>query len=201
MVKKLLRQILPEAQGVREHKQLRLFGRLLHNPQLWHLHRDSVAKAVSLGLFIAFVPFPSQMFLAAITAIVCQCNLPIAVAMVWITNPLTIPPIFYATYRLGAWLLHEPPQPMELHFSLEWLLESLGSIWVPLLLGSFLTGLVSAVLGYVLVQLLWRLHVVHCWQTRKLKRIARQGSAMPTTTSRIPTARPFFAPLRRIQKP
>ena len=44
-------------------------------------------------------------YLASVLAIVSRCNLPVAFALVWITNPLTIPPMFYFAYRLGAWLL------------------------------------------------------------------------------------------------
>ena len=55
MPRKLLRRFLPSAHELRKEGQLRLFGELLHNPNLWHLNRNSVAGAVSIGLFMAFV--------------------------------------------------------------------------------------------------------------------------------------------------
>lgn len=44
-------------------------------------------RGLAVGAFYAFVPFPWQMLLAAITALWLRFNLPVAVAMVWITNP------------------------------------------------------------------------------------------------------------------
>jgi uncharacterized protein len=47
-----------------------------------------------------YMPPIGQMFMAAAAAIVLRVNLPISVALVWITNPLTIPPMFYFAYLL-----------------------------------------------------------------------------------------------------
>ena len=94
MPRKFLRRFLPAAHQIRREGTLKVFGALLHNPNLWHLNRNSVAGAVSVGLFIAFVPAPGQMVLAAAAAIAVGRNLPIAVLMVWVSNPLTMPPLF-----------------------------------------------------------------------------------------------------------
>ena len=105
MPKDTLRRYLPTPARIREYRVLRPVRHWLQNPEIWHLHRRSVSGATFIGLFCAFMPVPSQMLLAAVLAVASRCNLPLAVAWVWITNPLTIPPIFYFSYRLGAWLL------------------------------------------------------------------------------------------------
>jgi len=57
---------------------------------------------MAVGLFCAFVPLPIQMLLAAAAAIIFRVNLPISVGLVWITNPVTIPPMFYFCYKVGT---------------------------------------------------------------------------------------------------
>ena len=96
MPRRYLRQILPTPRRLRDAGAVRLFGRAIHNPDLWHLNRHSVALAVAVGLFMAFmpVPVPVQMILAAAGAIMLGCNLPIAVVIVWVSNPVTMPPLF-----------------------------------------------------------------------------------------------------------
>ena len=104
-MKRLLQRCLPDPHYWRTHKNLRFLGESLHDPRLWHFNRRSTVRGLAAGAFYAFVPFPWQMLLAAITAAWLRFNLPVAVAMVWITNPLTIPPIAFVNYRFGAWLL------------------------------------------------------------------------------------------------
>ena len=170
MPRKFLKRILPKEHDLRREGYLRLFGERLRHPDLWHLSRNSVAGAVSVGLFCAFLPVPAQMLLAAGAAILLGCNLPIAVVSVWITNPLTMPPVFFAAYKLGAWLLNRAPRAVEFEMSLDWFLNKLGLIWEPLLLGGILLGLLSAGVGHLLVRLLWRLHVIRRWKERKARR-------------------------------
>lgn len=152
---------------IRSHKHLRCFGTLLHKPSLWHLNRRSVATAFAVGLFFAFVPVPFQMVLAAGGAIIFNGNLPISVAMVWLTNPLTMPPIFYVAYLLGAWLLDVPSGNFNFdNLSLEWLFSGLASIWQPFLLGCLVMGVASAVIGYVGMHLAWKAMVLSRWRRR-----------------------------------
>jgi uncharacterized protein (DUF2062 family) len=82
---------------IKGHKNLSFLGEKLHDPNLWHLNRRSVSAAFAIGLFAAWIPTPGQMVIAAIIALYFRANLPISVALVWITNPLTMPPMFYPT--------------------------------------------------------------------------------------------------------
>ena len=166
MPKHLIKRLTPDTEKVRSHKYLRIFGSLLHDPSLWHVNRRSVAMAFANGLFWAMMPIPFQMVAAAAGAILLRANLPISVALVWLTNPLTMPPIFYATYRIGAFLLGAPPVAGSAEFSLEYLEHSLSVIWAPLLLGSIVTGMVLGALGYAVLRLLWRQNTLKRWHAR-----------------------------------
>lgn len=174
MPKKLFKRLTPDPRKLREHKHLRFFGKLLHNPNLWHLNRRSASYAAALGLFMAFLPIPFQTIPAAALAIVLQINLPITLALVWLTNPLTVAPVFYFTYKLGSLMLGRPPQDLLFEPTWDWLWAKLAWIWQPFVLGSVTLSIASALLGYFLVQGLWRLHVIRGWNKRKKGRQARE---------------------------
>jgi uncharacterized protein (DUF2062 family) len=143
-----LKKKLPTEHDIRQHKYLRVFGKIIHSPNYWHMHTECVARAFACGLFSGFMPIPFQMVLAAALAIVSRANLFIAVILVWFSNPLTIPPIFYFCYRVGRWVLHAPKHPFKIELSLQWLQTTFLIIWKPLLVGSVVCGIIAALLGY-----------------------------------------------------
>lgn len=163
---------LPKADSIRERPLLRPIRHLLHEPALWHLHRGSVGNACFVGMFCAFVPFPGQTVLAGAMALALRCNLPIVLALVQVTNPLTLPPMFFFAYRLGAWLLGVEVAASEFELSWDWFQGNLRHIWQPLLLGSLICGWVSGVTLMLTARLLWRLHVIRRWRERRARRSA-----------------------------
>lgn len=179
MARKLLKRYLPETRKLREHRGLRLFGRLLHDPNLWHLNRYSASGAVAVGLFIAFMPIPFQMVPAAALAIMLRINLPLAVALVWVTNPFTMPPLFYLCYKVGAWIIGSVDHELAFAWSWEWFRRGLVKVWEPFLLGCSVVGLVAALAGYFGTRALWRWHVITQWERRKRLRalLAQRASA------------------------
>ena len=170
MLKKILKRYLPQKEHIHQHRILRIFGKLLHDGHLWHLNRRTVPRAVAIGLFCAFLPIPFQMALACALAIVLRANIPIAMFLVWLTNPITIPPIFYSCYKVGAFLMQLPAQSFTINLSFAWLSHSLGIIWQPLLLGSVVCGLIASVVGYAFVTLLWRWQLRRAWLRRTRKK-------------------------------
>lgn len=167
MPRKLIARLFPSYHQMRDHKSLQFFGTLLHDPNIWHLNRRSVAGAFAVGLFMAFVPIPFQMVTAAALAILFRVNLPISVALVWITNPLTMPPIFFFAYKLGQWVLETPPVQIQFQLSWEWLQTDMLLIWRPFLLGCFILSSVSALFGYVGMRVFWRIYVIRKMEERR----------------------------------
>ena len=167
MPKRLIKKYLPDPKTIKEHKHLKVFGSLLHDQNLWHLNRKSFAGALAVGLFVAFIPLPTQMVIAAAAAILLRVNLPISVATVWITNPITMPPMFYAAYWVGSILMDIPADASTFEFSLDAIISSLGASWKPFLLGCFVLGVVSATIGYFLARGIWRLMIIKKWLQRK----------------------------------
>lgn len=165
MPRKLIRKYMPDEAALRNHKHLSWLGSHLHDPSLWHLTRRSVSRAFLVGIFCAFIPLPMQMLIAAVLAVIARSNIPISVGLVWLTNPITMPPIFYFTYQIGSFILNTPP--LELEFTYEALSRDLGHIWWPLLTGSLICGTVLSTAGYFLINTFWIWHVRKTWSTRR----------------------------------
>lgn len=170
MPKKLIKRWMPDHHTIKTNKHLQIFGDLLHNPNLWHLNRNSVAKAFAVGLFCAFVPIPFQMVLAAGIAIIVHANLPLSIALVWISNPITMPPLFYFCYLVGTWILNTPPQDFAFQLSWNWVIESLSTIGPAFLLGCAVLAIFFSIVGYFTIQLLWRYNTAKAWKKRSSRK-------------------------------
>ena len=170
MPRKLIKRFMPKPEKIRSQKSLGFMASHLADPGLWTLTRTSVSGAFSIGLFVAFVPIPMQMLVAALLAGYFRVNLPISVGLVWVSNPLTMPPLFYFCYRFGAWLLSWPISPHSSEGTLDWVLTHFNQIWPPFLLGCFLVGTILAIASNIGVRLLWRWHVSHSWNKRQSNR-------------------------------
>ena len=155
---------------MREIKSLRILGDWIYATNLWHINRYSASMAFFVGLFVAFMPLPGQMLIAAIMAILLGCNLPLSVSLVWITNPVTMPAIFYLAYRVGALILEAPVGELAFELSFYWLTHSLVNVWKPFLLGCLICGLFFGCLGYFIINQLWRWRVAYHWHQRKRRR-------------------------------
>lgn len=167
MPRKLLKRLLPAPHQIRSQKWLGPLRDWLHDPNIWHLNRHSVSGAVAIGLFMVFIPAPSQMVVAAILAVFFRVNLPIAGSLVWISNPFTFAPIGLAALKLGEWLTGIPAGVGQFEVSFDWLTSELPKIWAPLMLGLVTMAVVSATTGYFLSQWLWRWHVLRSYKKSK----------------------------------
>lgn len=81
-----------------------------------------------------------------------RCNIPIAIAVVWISNPVTMGPMMYFAYKLGAVVTGRGAGVDEIDLSWAWLAERLSEIWAPLIVGCLLCGVTMGLVGYLLSQ-------------------------------------------------
>lgn len=169
MPRKFLKRFMPDHKTMQQHPHLQRFGQRLTDPKLWHLNRRAVAGGVALGVFVGFMPVLGQMIIAAALAIFFRVNLPLAVMGVWITNPFTMAPIYFFTYKLGAWVLDMPVEQYAFTMTWQWFTHEFLIIWQPLLLGSFICAVTAAILAILFVRLFWRLLVIRSWLQRKRK--------------------------------
>ncbi|MEY3042455.1 MAG: hypothetical protein RLZZ174_1537 [Pseudomonadota bacterium] len=175
MPRDFLKRHLPSPEALRRRKGLAIFRGRMSDPELWHLTRRSVSAAIGVGLFLAMLPMPGQMPVAALLALHYRFNLPVALAAVFVTNPLTMPAIYLFAYELGAYLLQTPAPATAFEFTFSWLSQRAEEIWQPLLLGCLLLGVVSGAGGFLGTQLLWRWHVLQRWEKRRMLRRLRSS--------------------------
>lgn len=118
------------------------------------VNRHAVAKGVLVGLFVAFIPMPAQMVAIVLLQPLFRFNLPLSIALVWITNPATMPFVYYVEYKTGGFLLgmHDLPH---VAMSLAWFEHHFDDIVVPLYTGALFYSTLFAAAGYCLVQRLW----------------------------------------------
>jgi len=157
------RHHIPSRETIDSYRILRPFAKQLRHPELWHLNAKSVPRGVALGLGVGvIIPF-MHVILAVLLAIPVRANVAIAGAFTLVVNPITIPPMYYAAYRIGSWELHHEalgPDPAaareassELARMLFWLHHASG----PIALGILTIALTAAALGYAVSALGWRL--------------------------------------------
>ncbi|WP_235801148.1 DUF2062 domain-containing protein, partial [Vibrio cholerae] len=91
--------------------------------------------------------------------------------LVWITNPITMPVIFYFTYKLGAWLMGTPAQSFHFELTWEFLLNQMSTIGPPFLLGCAVCAVLASLIGYFGIRGLWRYSVVRSWQKRRTSKM------------------------------
>lgn len=142
------------------------FRHILHDPRLWSIRRRWVVPAFAVGLFVAFMPVLGHTLLGALAALALRVNIPVAAVSTWVSNPATMFPMYYFAYQLGSGLLGWELQPFDFEPSFQWLTHSFVNIWQPMLLGSVLLGAVAAIIGYVILDVVWRMSLAN-YKNRK----------------------------------
>jgi len=142
------------------------FRHMLHDTRLWGIRRKTVVPAFSLGLAISFMPFPGHALQAALLALALRVHIPVAVLTTFISNPVTVGPMYYYAYRLGATLLGIHPDPFVIEISWEWIQNVFLGIWLPLTLGCLLLASGAAIVGFATLDAFWR-YTLHDYKSKK----------------------------------
>jgi len=133
----------------------RLLGEGLFDKRLWKPTRDTFAWGMALGLFVGLMPtYWVQILIAVVFAYLFKVNLTATVLGTLVTNPFTTLPIVGLQYKVGVWLIG-PPEPHEAERYHGWL-KLMLSHGKPYLVGSLVTAILGAILGYFAVLIFWK---------------------------------------------
>lgn len=120
-----------------------------------HLKGDPnyIASGMSIGIFIGITPtFPFHTVLALALAYIFRASKAAAALGVWIGNPLTIPFIYFGSYKTGSMLLGTS-FPFDIKYLTFTELTKLGlEATLALLTGGVIIGIVPAVASYFITR-------------------------------------------------
>ena len=171
-----LKALVPTRETLQSNRFLRPFASYLGDPRLWRMNRRSVPRGVALGLFIGVMMPLMHTVIAALLAVPARANIAVAAAVTLLINPLTIPPMYYAAYRLGLWELHQHRQLGDPEATAQvsgviakilfWIHEASG----PVAVGVLTLAAGVGALGYVLSAIGWRWWSGSKWRERRYRR-------------------------------
>jgi len=158
----------------------------------------AVASGVAIGVFVAFMPcIGFQTAIALVLATFLNANRPAAMALVWITNPLTVPPCFAFTYWVGSRFWTGPSLATvsreirnavgvagrhdfwEMYDQFSAFIGIGGDVIVPLLIGGVVVGAPLGSAAYFLT-----LEVLRRYRRHRVARRGRRALAGDSTESR-----------------
>ncbi len=118
------------------------------------INRKSVTRSLFWGLFLGFIPMPMQMLAVLVTTPLMKFNVPVAFTMVWLSNPVTMPFMYYMEYKTGVWLLGSGGLE-NIAMTLAWFQSHWDDIVLPLYVGTVPYSLgVSSLVAFI-VDWLW----------------------------------------------
>lgn len=153
----------------------------------------AVAGGVTLGIIVAMTPTVGiQMILVTIVNTIFRVNRLAGILMVWISNPLTLIPIYWLDYWVGSILMQRDLMTYEAfskHMSVildklkdmdMWsgfieFMGFLGELAAPLFLGGFIVGIVCGIPMYPITLKAVKRHRARK-EARRLRKLARRHS-------------------------
>jgi len=123
-------------------------------PEFLQANRKMISRGVFIGLFIAFIPMPMQMAAVLLVMPFMKFNVPIAISMCWLSNPFTMPPMYYMEYLTGSFFLGSEISHVEM--TLDWFSDNIDDIFIPLYVGTLFYSIVGSLSAYWAVNHFWK---------------------------------------------
>lgn len=170
---------MPTRESLEQSRLLRPVAHRVLAPELWRFTRRSVPRGVALGMVTGIMIPVGQILFSAILALPFRSNIPTAALTTFLTNPITTPPLWAFSYWVGRKVLRfdatVPGKPIATHVAndswLNWLWSEAGPA---LITGLVTVTIVSAILGYAISAVGWRMWIARKWKKRAQERAARR---------------------------
>lgn len=168
-LRRLLRP-LPRRGNIARYPIIKWFANAARSrPYLWSFRRAHIIPALYVGSVLSIIPlYGIQLPLAFVAALLLRGNLTVMAGIQFVSNPLTVAPIYYANYVVGAWLIDVTGIGMG-H-------DTVATKINAMFIGGTIIGLGMA----VAIDLLWRFAE---WEAKRFKsrmeRLRREAAGLP----------------------
>lgn len=157
---------LKHPRHLKQSPALRWFAQHFLDKYVWRPTQHTMSGGMGVGVFVSAQLLPGQMPLAIILAAMLRFNIPTAVAVSWLSNPVTFAPIGLLEKKIGDWVQSWYGNPTL------GAIEQVASDNVAkgvqfaqsMYLGGILLGLALVPVAYVLTWLTWE--GVHRWSVK-----------------------------------
>ncbi len=137
---------------------MRWFARHFLDKRVWKPTQHTFAGGMAVGLFVTVQLLPIQMPTAVILAAIFRVNIPIAIALCWVSNPATLAPIAWVEHWLGTWIIDSFGDPTAAAAAVVTEQEPLRKgiqFAKAMFLGGVFVGGALAPLGYIISYISW----------------------------------------------
>ncbi len=184
---------IPKREVMESNRFIRPFAM---RPELWRLHRRSVPRGVAIGLFIGILLLiPGlQVVGAALLCVPFRGNIPIAAAMTFLSNPFTTPLLIAAALWIGSSFgFHADLATFQALMTKsaglgEWATWLVSDAAPSLIFGLFVISAVTAVIGYIIAVIGWRIWTGTKRRSRIAQVAANQAAANSSSVSSSATS-------------
>ncbi len=156
-------RFLKHPRKLRQRPAMRWFARHFLDKRVWKPTQHTFSGGVAVGTFITLQLLPIQMPAATILSAIFRVNIPIAIALCWLSNPFTLVFIAWVEYVIGKWFLAfyttVPATPFPTHLP-----DSMVDAWIVLkehapvvLVGGIILGALAAPLSYLASWFTWEI--------------------------------------------
>lgn len=152
MPKKIIKKMMPNRNG----KVLSKFQKYL-TKESFSYQRKPILRSFLIGTYISFLPIPFQMLVILFFSVPFKANVPIAMSLAWITNPITMPFIFFVEYKIGNFIINGVPL---FEFKETFLVSNIPKYFLETFVGGSILGVFASVISYIFVFYMWKGYII-----------------------------------------
>jgi len=101
---------------------------------------------------------PMQMLAVILLIPFIKFNVPVALSMCWLSNPITMPVIYWLEYLTGSYITGSIPLNVEININ--WFSENMNLIFFNLYTGAITFSFLGSLTAYLILNYLWKRSVI-----------------------------------------
>ena len=122
-----------------------------------------IAMGMGIGVFVAITPtIPFHTAIALVMAFILKGSKPAAAIGVWFSNPVTIPPFYYGSYKVGCLMIGKSIALDMSNPSISTLMQMGLDVAIAAIIGGVILGIIPGIAAYFIT-----LRIFKAAQSRK----------------------------------